>query len=37
MLYYWYFTQTHEWKGRKICRIVRCLGSKQFENYHMDQ
>ena len=35
-LYYWYSTQTYKWKWWKICITVRCLGSKQFENYCFD-
>ena len=36
-LYYWHSMQTYEWKWWKICKIVKCLGSNQFQNYHLDQ
>lgn len=37
-LHHWHFTQTYKWKKRKNMQDnVRCLESKLFENYYLDQ
>ena len=36
-LYYWHYTQTYERKQLKMCRTIRCLESKKFKNYFLDQ